>query len=210
MVSRRAASEFPNDNPELHDGLIWASESLCGSPLPTLRLRPPVGRLPKVLGPSWESEATQAPHEPAANDPAPDGALEEPTAIEPASDGAFDEPTAIEQDFEEPTRTSLVLVAALVRVALERGATRAAAELPDLLSGERYRPDLAGLLAAGATWRAVLDGTSDDLAACGDQPLDAWGAELLATLLGAPAEREALRRALRRHGVAAFGVLRAA
>src|SRR5687768_9693627 len=23
VISRRAASEFPNDNPELHDGLVW-------------------------------------------------------------------------------------------------------------------------------------------------------------------------------------------
>ena len=38
MVRRLAVSEFPNDNPELHDGLVWACPAPCAPALPTLRL----------------------------------------------------------------------------------------------------------------------------------------------------------------------------
>ncbi len=219
MFSRRAASEFPNDNPELHDGLVWTSESPCGAPVPTLRLRPLSGRLPKVLGPSWA---------PVASTPAPEPALPAAPVLAPAHPDDAPAAPAIAADagrapslVTSPSREPPVemgaadaLVQALVRVLLERGATRAAAELPGLLADGRGEPDaspgLARLLSAGAVWRSVLDGKSDDLAACGDQPLDAWGAELLSALVGDPAERETLRRALRRKGVAAFGMLRAA
>jgi hypothetical protein len=57
-------------------------------------------------------------------------------------------------------------------------------------------------------WRGVLDGTGGDLAACGAATLDAWAAELVAAVLNAPSGAvPELRRALRRAGVAAFGLL---
>ena len=59
-------------------------------------------------------------------------------------------------------------------------------------------------------WRAMLAGTSDDFAACGNAMLDEWSAELLACLLGAPSRATALRRDVRAHGVAAFGLVEAA
>ena len=52
MGQRLAVSEFPNDNPELHDGLVWACPSPCAPALPTLRLRKTTGG--RVLGPDWE------------------------------------------------------------------------------------------------------------------------------------------------------------
>jgi hypothetical protein len=259
MYSRRAASEFPNDNPELHDGLVWQTDSVTGHALPTLRLRQLTGRMPKVLGPAWDERAkpvVSAPraevpvigrppfvHRPpvAENTPvavvesAPAAVAESAPVVEPSeglgwvpvADDAVresvaeapasveSEPTTPETDAPEPTPTAFdALLAALVRVSLDRGATRVAAELPALLAGGRGPTGLAdsprvkSLLALGPAWRAALEG--GDLAGCGDQPLDVWASELLATLLIAPGEREALRRALRRHGVAAFGMLVAA
>jgi hypothetical protein len=125
-------------------------------------------------------------------------------------------------------------VAALVRVALERGATRAAACLPGLfgleppttealdaatlealrargiLEREGRRPT-AEFSATASAWRDVLEGSGGDLARCGSTPLDAWAAGVLSALLNAPRERsEELRRELRKLGVAAFGLLAAA
>jgi hypothetical protein len=269
MDSRRAASEFPNDNPELHDGLVWQNDSVTGHALPTLRLRQLAGKLPKVLRPSWDERAKpliSAPRaevlvigrppfvhrpSPAERPPvvesAPVAVVENapPTLVvqapgveslgglgwEPVADAAArpsvaetepnveSDPVATEgaaSQLEPATAPTAfdALLAALVRVALDRGATRVAAELPALLSGGRGAAGLAdsprakSLVALGPAWRSALDG--GDLTGCGDQPLDVWASELLATLLTAPGEREALRRSLRAHGVAAFGMLSAA
>jgi hypothetical protein len=59
-------------------------------------------------------------------------------------------------------------------------------------------------------WRTILRGTSDDFEACGGAMLDEWAAELLARLLGASSRAAGLRRELRAHGVAAFGLVEAA
>jgi len=62
-----------------------------------------------------------------------------------------------------------------------------------------------------SAWCAVLRGSSQDFAACGTTTLDRFGADLLAALLAVPATRaDELRRGLRKAGIAAFGVLRAA
>jgi hypothetical protein len=257
MYSRRAASEFPNDNPELHDGLVWQSDSVTGHALPTLRLRQLAGTMPKVLRPAWDERAKRIVTAPPASvpvigrapivqrppivEPAPEPATESPPTVEPSeglgrvpvADAAAPErvieaepsiePTPLERELDSPAPASEspaaptafdALLAALARVALDRGATRVAAELPALLTGGRGAtgfadsPRAKSLMALGPAWRAALEG--GDLAGCGDQPLDVWASELLATLLTAPGEREALRRALRRHGVAAFGMLIAA
>jgi hypothetical protein len=125
-------------------------------------------------------------------------------------------------------------VQAMARVALAEGATQLAAELPSLLGEARLRPSTLSesaqraLRARGylhadgraaserfvciaSAWRGVLEGSCADIASCGDKTLDEWGSDLLAALLGrAPSGGEELRRALRRAGVAAFGVRDAA
>lgn len=133
----------------------------------------------------------------------------------------------------EPENAFQRFLQAMVRVALDAGATQVAAELPRILSEGRLRSfvldDSAeralrarGYLTSDGTaspafsnvadaWRRVLDGTSTELAACGEKTLDEWGSGLLASLLGrAPQAAEELRRALRRAGVAAFGMRDAA
>ena len=90
--------------------------------------------------------------------------------------------------------------------AMPADAAQALAEA-DIVRGTEVTPAFIGQTRA---WRAILAGTSDDFAACGNAMLDEWASELLARLLGAPARATALRRELRSHGVAAFGLVEAA
>jgi hypothetical protein len=66
----------------------------------------------------------------------------------------------------------------------------------------------AGASAPADGWRRLLSGQKSDLAECGDRPLDEWTAALVGACLGYDATAiAALRRALRKRGVAAFGML---
>ncbi|HEV8548479.1 MAG TPA: hypothetical protein VGQ57_05605 [Polyangiaceae bacterium] len=229
MFSRRAASEFPNDNPELHDGLVWVCPAPLDRALPTLRLRPIVGALPRVLGPSWEREA-----EPTnVAEAEPDHAEAEPDHAETEPDHAETPPTVVaaESPESEPSGPFEVFVMTLARIALARGATRAASSVA-LLLGEARLPAgavdeqiLRSLVArrvvvpagtqltpefraARDAWRGILTGSVSDLSACGASTLDAWAAELLGAILNLPSGQVAeLRRELRRAGIAAFGLL---
>jgi hypothetical protein len=118
------------------------------------------------------------------------------------------------------------LVEAMVSVLLEAGATRAAAGIQLLLEhGEVDESTFGDVLVGGAlvkqgsrialtsgglttarAWRSLLGGASDDLSSC-ESTLDAWCAELLSNVSGKPVDD--LRKALRRRGVAAFGLLAA-
>lgn len=241
MISRRAASEFPNDNPELHDGIVWSCPEPCARPLPTLRLRATEGALPKVLGPAWETEAPgelldacdeSAVTEVASPSPKPGVHKVERSAVRETGSTVHEmrvateersAPAAPEGPFER-------FVATVARVALNRGATRAAAAVTALLMSGRLARDGIdpGLLdelgrrrilgsasqvtpefaAATSAWRAVLEGTGGDLSGCGSATLDGWAAELLAAVMNAPrGDAGELKRELRRSGVAAFGLL---
>jgi hypothetical protein len=259
MAQRLVVSEFPNDNPELHDGLVWAAPTPCAPALPTLRLRQSVPV--RVLRPEWEprsdARASAAPVvlEPAPFEAAPVEAapveaspvqaapVETPPAeaeaapaeAEAASAEAEAAPAeAVEAAPVEATASGFeAFVGALSGILVERGGTRAAANVGALLGQRRLGRDAfdAGtrkaLVARGfidaktgrptpefsvvaQAWRDVLEGTNGDLAACGSMTLDVWGAELLCALLGARERSDELRRALRQRGVAAFGMLAAA
>ncbi len=219
MISRRAVSEFPNDNPELHDGLVWVCPEPRGRALPTLRMRPHSGALPKVLRPAWEIDLEAVTSEALAP---PAVALVEPLQVEPLQ---------VEPDVEATEGPFARLTAAISRVAMGRGATRAGAAAIALLTTGRLGPEslspslldtlvrrnilVAGtghvtpdFAAATRAWRAVLEGTDADLSACGNTLLDAWAAELLSAVTGGSAsDASELRRELRREGVAAFGLL---
>jgi hypothetical protein len=223
VISRRAASEFPNDNPELHDGIVWSCPEPCAPPLPTLRLRKTEGTLPKVLGPAWAAEAERAPVSPRSLAAPSHAVLPPPPPGKSALPGVRSAPPLPEEPFER-------FVATVARVAMNRGATRAAGAVTSLLTLGRLArdgvdPQLLDALARGrivapagqvtpefaattAAWRAVLEGTGGDLSACGSSTLDAWAAELLAIVMNAPrSEITELKRELRRCGVAAFGLL---
>ncbi len=131
---------------------------------------------------------------------------------------------------EKPTDAYSAFVSALVAVALGAGATRAAATMPALFeSGEldfaAFPEDVqsalvrsrvaerveAGLAvhptfaATAGAWRGVLRGESNDLSACGQSTLDDWGVEVLRAF-GVGRDGKDVRRELRGHGVAAFGM----
>lgn len=208
MFPRAFASEFPHDNPEISDGVTWLSPSVCAPPLPCatgVLLRGPGLRRARSAVPALS-------------------ALPAPSAVTSALPATPPEPENAFQRFLQ----------AMVRVALAEGATQVAAELPLILGQGRLRPwaldesaeralrsrgyltpdgDAASPTFQGVAdaWRSVLDGSSQDLSACGDKTLDEWGSSLLASLLGRAAQSaEELRRALRRAGVAAFGMREAA
>jgi hypothetical protein len=123
-----------------------------------------------------------------------------------------------------------ILLGALVDVALGAGSPHVASVLPALLLEGRLEPGMSdevlqalaeAKIASGTdltpafiaqmhAWRAILLGTSDDFGACGGAMLDEWAAELMARLLGVPSRAAGLRRDLRSHGVAAFGLVEAA
>jgi hypothetical protein len=98
--------------------------------------------------------------------------------------------------------------------------------LEGLAPGERAAEALlaGGVIAMGArgftrsspftakviAWQGILRGESEDFSlpdggALG--PLDEWAADVLARVLGAPARADAVRRDVRRRGVAAFGIV---
>jgi hypothetical protein len=121
----------------------------------------------------------------------------------------------------------------LVGEALSRGATRAAGLIPTLLEKRRFDASLAAeglgerLLLAGIVehrgdqliidtefstlaeaWRRVLSGESSDFSPCGTTTLDDWTVGWMAPLLGV-SDKTPFRRALRKSGIAAFGLLAA-
>jgi hypothetical protein len=59
-------------------------------------------------------------------------------------------------------------------------------------------------------WQDILRDKSDDLAACGAATLDEWASDLVARVIASGPRPDAVRRELRKHGVAAFGLLAAA
>ncbi|WP_394832438.1 hypothetical protein LVJ94_38610 [Pendulispora rubella] len=91
--------------------------------------------------------------------------------------------------------------------------TSAAAALADgniaRLDGEELLAT-AAFLRVAAEWRRVLAGEGGDFSKCGARTFDEWSADFLARMIGAPAKFEWLKRELRRHGVAAFGLVESA
>lgn len=210
--ARSGCSEFPNDNPALHDGAVWICRAPCGPARAVVRAARPA---PEAL---WESE-------PASGETPPE-APREAVATQRA-------PATNETPEAAPADAFAELVQAISRAALGRGATRAAAAAAILffdarlddaaldaaaraalvtrgvaaLQGERLSAAPA-FVATLQAWRRVLSGASDDLSECGARTLDEWAARVLGALIGAPESQEReLRRELRRQGVAAFGMM---
>lgn len=206
---RTASAEFPNDNPDLHQGALWIVSQPCD---PARLLARPEPR-------------SEPPPEPAEGEfDVPD--IGDEGVLDVDVDAELLAPDAVAQSFS-------VFVSALARVAMDAGASRLAAALPGflergilvtdglapevieaLVSRGFAGPGEGGLRASAScavtcgAWRRVLSGQSDDLSACGTSTLDGWAAELLAAALGAPTDAvKKLRRELRRHGVAAFGII---
>lgn len=159
MGQRLAVSEFPNDNPELHDGLVWACPSPCAPALPTLRLRKTTGG--RVLGPDWErasSSSATVSAEPVVREAVPPVSHAEPevshaevSVSHEVPDVSHDEVVVSHAETivtpvdpaSEPAAPSGfgAFVGALAGILAERGATRAAANVGALLGQARLAPD---------------------------------------------------------------------
>jgi len=205
---------------------------------------------PLAIDASWPDAERSAPAEPcepvAAKTSSSEGVLgSEPPAESITTPAGVRMSAPAEQSVAEEAPSSEVtseptvpdaysaFVAALVAVALDAGATRAAASLPALLESgsldvhaftddvqrallsanvlERRADQLvpkSSFLETAKAWRQVLRGEINDLSACGTTTLDAWSADLLRAF--GVGQGKDVRRELRFRGVAAFGMLLAA
>jgi ribonuclease E len=160
---------------------------------------------------------------PAADLPAAEPAIEaQPLPAEPAIEPALEaEPAPA-----KPAAFSMY-VDAVVDVTKEYGGTEAAAQVARLLGGDvpDLRDEAVAMLVDGQilepgtlqptdtflrlalAWKSALSSDGGDLSGCGETTLDNWTADLVSRLLAQPAKANTIRRDLRRHGVAAFGML---
>lgn len=216
------ASEFPNDNVDISSGARWLSEHLIGAvsaDLPPEREPEPVSSTVHEPVPSERFVLCFDDDEPY---------VEGPLEVQLTANG----PVVVVQTAETPPALRH-FEGALVQALMSRGASRAAAVVPQLLRLQPLPADSLSAELIGAlqtrgyldengrysekfrslcgAWSAVLSGSSEDITACGSTTLDSFGAQLLAALLTVPATRaDELRRELRKAGIAAFGVLEAA
>jgi hypothetical protein len=72
-----------------------------------------------------------------------------------------------------------------------------------LLADGSVAPKFDGVRRA---WRAILRNESEDFGPCGALSLDEWAADAIARLLGSASRAAMVKRSLRDHGVAAFGL----
>jgi hypothetical protein len=228
------ASEFPHDNTAISGGAIWVCDDVTGPVTPQLAPEPVVIEAVPPFEPV-ESESFVLYFD--DDDGCLDGPVEiqiSDTSLGVAVFSAEPEPCAGEAASAANSSAAFRhFESALSAALLAQGATRAAALVPQLLrlepiSAEALSKDaLLTLQSRGyldgnarysskyrelcSAWCAVLQGSSQDFAACGTTTLDRFGADLLAALLAVPATRsDELRRSLRKAGIAAFGVLEAA
>jgi hypothetical protein len=217
---RSPSSEFPNDNPDLHEGIIWAVSEPCSAPAP----------LPSPSTAEAEAEAEaeggckldlECESEEIAECTAPappvleHGAPPPDDHTEPFEEDAFTwllramSSCAVEAgsivDLED-----LEMLLGAGRIGLDAfptGATEALCEagIATIVGDELVASD--SFVATAHAWRGVLAGEDVDVSDCGARTLDEWCSDLLARVVGAPQRADLFRRELRRRGVAAFGVL---
>jgi hypothetical protein len=229
------ASEFPNDNAAISSGTIWIHPDLTGPAVAELAPFEPVPSESFVL--YFDDDVfVDSPVELDASGPAPAiaVALAQPEPDDAAQLSELDSDADNTSPATPPDSAAFShFERALTSALLAQGSTRSAALVARLLRLEplaadgvpkdvlltlqsrgyldgnaRYSPKYRELCGA---WTALLQGSSEDFSACGTTTLDRFGADLLAALLAVPTTRaDELRRALRKAGVAAFGVLEAA
>ena len=214
-VFRPGAAEFPHENALINRGALWIGTALCGA---------------EVL------EAATGPTLPPAGASAAAASTEQPTLeASPAAPSETGETghdaTHADGDVAHSERVDH-FVRAIAEVALAHGPAETAAhveslfkfgtpaplELSDLaraalLDGNILEATEEGVHATAwftrtsSAWQKMLRGEAENLAVCGESTLDGWTADLIACLVAKPAMASAIRRDLRRRGIAAFGML---
>lgn len=99
-------------------------------------------------------------------------------------------------------------VAALSDVALGFGADPVGIARMRAILGDRGDgpPERAPTDRSACAWQSVIRGQAEDFSECGSLTLDEWAADVVARVVGG-GRTDAIRRELRRRGVAAFGFL---
>ena len=235
MLYISPASEFPNDNPALHDGAIWVCEAPCA--IATAELpgeRAPVDARGGVdEGASVDERVSVSVDERESLDVDAADALavvEAPVESGPALELAIDETVVashVEPHDEDEGEIEIVDDLDAVDEGDDAATEEIAATsggavdpfsfyvqtLTDVMIAAGGRDAAAHLVAAlsqeptACAWRRIISGESEDYTACGPKSLDEWSAELVARLISMPAKTDQLRRELRSRGVAAFGLV---
>jgi hypothetical protein len=98
-----------------------------------------------------------------------------------------------------------VFVAALTDVAFGFGADPVGVDRLKAMLGHS-RIDGCTADAGARAWQSVIRGQSEDFSECGGMALDEWAAGIVARVAGS-GRSDAIRREVRRRGVAAFGFM---
>jgi hypothetical protein len=190
-------AEFPHDNPELFGGPGWLAVEPCGRPR-------------AIASPSQRHLHYQAPCVQASEPRA--GTPERAPGAATVSD--FDRFLAAVRKVmcDTDPHAELLVVRFLREGVASLGALTPTAQNALVDRGFASRA-AAGCQLAPRTehtaegWRRLLLGQAGDLAACGDTTLDDWASAFVGACLGYDLGAiAAIRRALRQHGVAAFGM----
>jgi hypothetical protein len=189
--AKTPCSEFPNDNPDLHDGSVWYAADEDDSALDSIEI------LDELV---FESAPED---EPAAEQPDdPFYTLVRAIESTTAAFGGTPDSLALLRALLGFTRMEGLELDPAALHALE-GAGLASHSAAGVARSERFTREVLA-------WQDILREKSDDFAACGATMLDEWASELVAAVLGRATRADAIRRELRKHGVAAFGLLASA
>jgi hypothetical protein len=191
--AKTPCSEFPNDNQDLHDGHAapWYAADEDETGLDLIEI---VDELTFDVDPEDEPAPAQ-PRDPF---------LSFACVLEQAarSFGGAEESVALLRAMLGITRMEGVSAEASALAALVGAGLASRASDGIARSDEFTRQAVA--------WQDILREKSDDFAATGGAPLDAWASSLVALVLGGTHQPDTVRRELRRCGVAAFGLVAAA
>jgi hypothetical protein len=188
--ARTPCSEFPNDNHDLHEGAAWYAADDDETGLEPIEI---VDELVFDVAAGDEPEAI-----------AVDPFLRLVGALESAATSAGG------------TVESVALLRAMLGMSRLEGIEAAPAVLDALMNGGLVSHSSTGLVRSERltlqvlAWQDIVREKSEDFSACGGATLDEWSSDLVARTLGATSYSAAIRRELRKHGVAAFGLVAAA
>ncbi len=169
--------EFPNDNPELHRGMVSYDAADEDADL----AREPIEVVDELL------------FDDAVDEVAVGGDLEED--LPPPEQAPAEAPDAFR-----------AFVQVLAEVAQAFGAEAEGTTRLRALLGQVRMAGVAADARAHA-WQGILRGECDDFGLCGAETLDEWAAGIVSCVLPTTGRTDAIRRELRSHGVAAFGFM---
>ncbi len=189
--ARTPCSEFPNDNHDLHEGAAWYAADDDETGLE------PIEIVDELV---FDVAAGDEPEEIGDGDPF----LKFVGALESAAMSAGG------------TLESVALLRAMLGMSRLEGIEPASAVLNALMNGGLVSHASTGLVRSERltlqvlAWQDILREKSEDFSACGGATLDEWSSDLVARTLGGTSHSAAIRRELRKRGVAAFGLVAAA